>query len=97
MTLRNVGTEMTRFTGDAFGITERTWLESRADWMPTVNVSVTDALGAGTFASGSTTRGRLVGLVAQPRSGVGSVTGPKSEPLLVWLQDGIRYLITLPE
>ena len=97
VTLRNVGTEMARFTGDAFGITERTWLENRVDWMPTVNVSVTDALGAGTFAPGSTTRGRLVGLVAEPRGGVSGVTGPRSEPLLVWFQDGIRYLITLPE
>lgn len=97
VTLRNVGTETTRFTGDAFGITERTWLENRVDWMPTVNVSVTDALGAGMFAPGSTTRGRLVGLVAEPRGGVSGVTGPRSEPLLVWFQDGIRYLITLPE
>lgn len=91
--LRNVGSAMLRFSDQAFGITERAWWESRPDWMPTVNVGVTNALGAGTFAPGDSTRGRIVGLVTRPGGGIG---GRRSDAVLVWYQEQIRYVITLP-
>ena len=88
--LRNVGSAMSRFSDQAFGITERAWWDTRPEHMPTVNVGVTDALGAGTFAPGSGTRGRLVGVVTR----AGGMR--QSTPVLVWFQDGIRYVISLP-
>jgi hypothetical protein len=91
--LRNVGSAMVRFSDQAFGITERAWWESRPDWMPTVNVGVTDALGAGTFAPGDTTRGRIVGLVTRPGGGIG---GRRSDAVLVWYLEQVRYVMTLP-
>lgn len=91
--LRNGASGMVRFTDQAFGITERAWWEARPDWMPTVNVSVTDALGAGTFAPGTSTRGRLVGLVTRPGGGIG---GRSSAPVLVWYQEAVRFVIALP-
>jgi hypothetical protein len=92
--LHNSGNAMVRFSDQAFGITERAWWEARPDWMPTVNVSVTDALGAGTFAPESRTQGRLVGLVTRPGGGI---NGRRSDPVLVWYQDAVRYLIALPQ
>jgi hypothetical protein len=88
--LRNVGSTLSRFSDQAFGITERAWWELRPEHMPSVNVGVTDALGAGTVAPGSGTRGRLVGVVTR----AGGMR--QSTPVLVWFQDGIRYVISLP-
>lgn len=88
--LRNVGSAMSRFSDQAFGITEQAWWELRPENMPSVNVGVTDALGAGTFEPGGSTRGRLVGVVSR----AGGMR--QSNPVLVWFQDGIRYVITLP-
>lgn len=88
--LRNGGSDMARFSDQSFGITERAWWDLRPEHLPSVNVGVTDALGAGTFAPGTATRGRLVGVVTR---GGGM---RQSTPVLVWFQDGIRYVISLP-
>lgn len=88
--LRNGGSATARFSDQSFGITERAWWDLRPEHLPSVNVGVTDALGAGTFAPGAATRGRLVGVVAR---GGGM---RQSTPVLIWFQDSIRYVISLP-
>ena len=76
------------FSADALAVTEEEWITENIDWWPPA-VSVTRALSSGgTLTAGSSTSGRIAGLVAR-RSGFGS----GGQPVVVWEQAGTRYLI----
>ena len=60
------------------------------DWWPQI-VSVSDMLGDGVLNAGNEATGQVAGVVIKP------AVGRRSEPVLVWEQAGIRYVIQLEQ
>ncbi len=79
------------YSDEAIGITEQKEIDNSVDWFPPLVPGVTNALGTGTLNAGQTISGRVAGLVKKGSSmGMGS-----SDPVLLWKQAGIRYIIKL--
>ncbi len=76
------------YSGQALAITEFSQVENAtSDWWPPV-LAIVGALGDGILAGqGETVSGKAAGQVAKP--------GLNAEPVLLWEQDGIRYIIYL--
>ncbi|HID89401.1 MAG TPA: hypothetical protein EYP52_06800 [Anaerolineae bacterium] len=76
------------YSGEAMAITERDWILDTVDWWPRP-VAVSDAIGEGVLSAGGTVSGQIAGIVIK------SSLTRRSEPVLVWEQAGIRYVILL--
>ena len=76
------------YSGEAMAITEQDWILGTVDWWPQP-VAVSDAIGEGVLSEGGTVRGQVAGIVIKP------ALTRRSEPVLVWEQAGIRYVILL--
>lgn len=73
------------YSGDTLAITERSQVEQIPGWWPPP-LSVIGAIGSGGLANaGDTASGRVAGRVSQNQS----------DPVLLWEQDGLRYVIIL--
>lgn len=65
-------------------------LSQTADWWPP-NVSVAGMIGDGNLYQNGTVSGKVVGEVAKQSSGLNH----SSDPVLLWEQAGIRFVIYL--
>ena len=84
--------EAVLFSGEHLAITEQRWMAELADWWPP-SVSASRSLRSGTLSPGSTTRGRVAGLINADDGSLLSRTS--SEPILIWEQAGTQYRILL--
>ena len=76
-----------RYSGDTLAVTERSQVEQVPGWWP-APLSVIGGFGTGEIArAGQTLSGKVAGEVAKGRS----------EPVLLWEQGGVRFVITLDE
>jgi len=78
------------YSGQSLAVTEYDWITEAVDWWPQI-VSVSDMLGDGVLNAGNEATGQVAGVVIKP------AVGRRSEPVLVWEQAGIRYVIQLEQ
>ena len=78
------------YSGQYLAVTEASWWAELADWWPQ-SVSVSRALRSGTLNPGSETSGRIAGTVSEGGSSL--LSRNKSEPILLWQQEGLEIQI----
>ncbi len=76
------------YSGQSLAITEFAQVSQTADWWPST-VYVSGMIGDGTLSLNSVVNGKVAGEVAKKGSGYNS----DSDPVLLWEQTGIRYII----
>lgn len=76
------------YSGQALAVTEYDWITEAVDWWPQP-VSVSGALSDGVLNTGDDVSGKVAGVVIKP------ALGRRSEPVLVWEQAGVRYVVLL--
>lgn len=83
---------MPRFCNSTLTNTCEGAVSQTADWWPPA-VSVAGMVGDGGLSQGGIVSGKVVGEVAKKRSGLNS----DSDPVLLWEQAGIRFVIYLEQ
>jgi hypothetical protein len=78
------------YSGQSLAITEFAQVSQTADWWPPV-ISVAGMIGDGSLSQGGTVRGKVAGEVAKQNSGLNH----SSDPVLLWEQAGIRFVVYL--
>jgi len=78
------------YSGQSMSITEYTQVSQTADWWPPA-VSVAGMIGDGSLSQGGIVSGKVAVEVAKKGSG----TNNSSDPVLLWEQAGVRYVIYL--
>lgn len=78
------------YSGQSLAISEYAQVMQAADWWPPA-VSAAGAIGDGSLAGGTTVSGKVAGEVAKP----GTALHPTSDPVLLWEQAGVRFVIYL--
>jgi hypothetical protein len=78
------------YSGQSLAITEFAQVSQAADWWPPT-VSVSGMIGDGSLSQGGTVSGKVAGEVAKTGTGLKN----SSDPVLLWEQAGIRYVIYL--
>jgi hypothetical protein len=78
------------YSGQSLAITEFAQVSQTADWWPST-VSVGGMIGDGNLSRNGTANGKVAGEVAKKGSGLNNST----DPVLLWEQAGIRYVIYL--
>ena len=78
------------YSGQSLAITEFAQVSQTADWWPPT-VSVAGMIGDGSLSQNGTVSGKVAGEVAKKGSGLNH----SSDPVLLWEQAGIRFVIYL--
>jgi hypothetical protein len=78
------------YSGQSLAITEYAQVSQTADWWPST-VSVSGMIGDGILSLNSSVSGKVAGVVAKKGSGLNN----SSDPVLLWEQAGIRFVIYL--
>lgn len=76
------------YSGQALAVTEYDWITKAVDWWPQF-VNVSDMVGDGVLNAEDEVTGQVAGVVIKP------ALGRRSEPVLVWEQAGVRYVVQL--
>ena len=76
------------YSGQTLAITEYVQVTQVGDWWP-LSLDVVGAIGDGTLEQGSVVSGVVAGEVAKPGA------GRSTDPVLLWEQAGIRFIINL--
>lgn len=76
------------YSGQSLAITEYAQVSQAADWWPPT-VSVAGMIGDGSLSQGGMVSGKVAGEVAKQSSGLNH----SSDPVLLWEQAGIRFVI----
>ncbi len=83
-----------RYSGATLAATEYDWITQTEGWWPQP-VDAPERIGEGQLSAGSTVEGKVVGIVNR-KSTIG-VGGKKTRPVVVWEQDGFRYVVDVWE
>ena len=78
------------YSGQSLAITEYAQVSQAADWWPPT-VSVAGMIGDGSLTLNNSVSGKVAGEVAKKGSGLSN----SSDPVLLWEQAGIRFVIYL--
>ena len=78
------------YSGQSLAITEFAQVSQTADWWPP-SVSVSGMIGDGSLSQEGTVSGKVAGEVAKAGTGLKN----SSDPVLLWEQAGLRYVIYL--
>jgi hypothetical protein len=78
------------YSGQSLAITEYAQVSQTTDWWPST-VSVAGMIGDGSLSQEGTVSGKVAGEVAKKGSGLNN----SSDPVLLWEQTGIRFVIYL--
>lgn len=71
------------YSQEMIGIADESEIQNTIDWVPQHQTTISDALGNGQLAAGDSKSGRLAGVIKT------------NDPVLVWLQSGMRIIIQL--
>jgi len=77
-----------QYSGQSLAVTEKDWFLGAVGWWPPT-VALPTAIGEGALMAGEEVSGQVAGIVAK------SALARRSEPVLVWEQSGIQYIIIL--
>jgi hypothetical protein len=77
-----------QYSGQSLAVTEKDWFLGAVGWWPPT-VALPTAIGEGALMTGEEVSGKVAGIVSK------SALARRSEPVLVWEQSGIQYIIIL--